>query len=213
MSLKNGQGTKIPDSSHGGPWTRPGFAWLYALVTIIVAAAAIRATFQAHAEREYSRTGSARWIWYSREVKEPRELAFVATRDVLLDRLPERATAKLFSDAWHVLWVNGRRVGGARQRPGDPLALYEVAKDLRRGVNRIAIESGSETGVGGILFSLDLSDRGRDAVVSDGRWRVDFSRQAIISGGRYRAEVWGSPPMYPWGWPRMPRPNESRPGL
>jgi hypothetical protein len=186
---------------------------LYGLVTVIAAAAAIRSTLQAHAEREYSRTGSARWIWYSREVKEPREIAFVATRDVVLERSPERATAKLFGDAWHVLWVNGRRVGGARQHPGDPLALYEVAGYLRRGVNRIAIECGSKTGVGGLLFSLDLSDRGRDAVVSDGRWRVDSSRQAIFSGGRYRAEVWGSPPMYPWGWPRLPRPNELRRAL
>lgn len=199
-----------PRSNRGSPWSRPAFSWLYALVTLIAAAAALRATLRAHADREYSKTGSARWIWYSREVKEPRELAFVATRDVVLDRSPERATAKLFGDAWHVLWVNGRRVGGARQHPGDPLALYDVAKYLRRGVNRIAIEAGSETGVGGLLFSLDLSDRGRDAVVSDGRWRVDSSRRAIFSGGRYRAAVWGAPPMYPWGWPRLPRPNELR---
>jgi hypothetical protein len=48
-------------------------------------------------------------------------------------------------------------------------------------------------------------------VYSDGRWRVDPSRDAIQSGGRYRAEVWGRPPMYPWGWPRLPRPNEVNP--
>jgi hypothetical protein len=107
-----------------------------------------------------------------------------------------------------VLWINGRRVGGARQKPGDPLALYEVAPYLAAGRNRIAIETGSETGIGGLLFSLDISDWGRDAVVSDGRWRVDPSRRAIIDGGRYRPDVWGSPPMYPWGWPRVPRPDE-----
>jgi len=50
--------------------------------------------------------------------------------------------------------------------------------------------------------------RGEERVVSDGRWRVDPSRGAIASGGRYRPAVWGSPPMYPWGWPRLPRPNE-----
>lgn len=208
-----GQGTDSPRVNRVTPWSRASFAWLYALVTVIAAAAALRATLQTHAEREYSRTGNARWIWYSREVKEPREIAFVATRDIVLERSPQRATVKLFGDAWHVLWVNGRRVGGARQHPGDALALYEVAGYLRRGVNRIAIECGSETGVGGLLFSLDLSDRGRDAVVSDRRWRVDSSRQAIFSGGRYRAEVWGSPPMYPWGWPRLPRPNELRRSL
>lgn len=188
--------------------SRPAFAFLYVLALAITAAAAIRATLQAHADRELSRTGDAEWIWYTREVKEPAPVSFVATRDVVLNRAPVRATAKIFADQWHVLWVNGRRAGSGRQRPGDPVVLHEIAGFLSRGVNRIAIEAGSETGIGGLLFSLDLADSGRDAVFSDGRWRVDPSRDAIRSGGRYRAEVWGRPPMYPWGWPRLPRPNE-----
>lgn len=187
---------------------RPAFAFAYVLTLAIAAAGAIHSTLRAHADRELSRTGRAEWIWYSRDVKEPAELAFVATREVVLDRLPARATAKIFADRWHVLWVNGRRAGEGRHRPRDPLAIHEIATLLRRGVNRIAIEAGSETGVGGLLFSLDLSGSGRDAVVSDGKWRVDWSRGAITSGGRYRPAVWGRPPMYPWGWPRLPRPNE-----
>ena len=186
----------------------PGFALLYALALAIAAAGAIRGTLRAHADRELSRTGDARWIWYTREIKEPAPISFVATRDVVLDAAPVRATAKVFADRWHVLWVNGRRVGAGRQRPGTTLALYEIAPILSRGVNRIAIEAGSETGAGGLLFSLDLSGSGRNAVVSDVRWRVDPSRDAIRSGGRYRPAVWGKPPMYPWGWPRLPRPNE-----
>jgi hypothetical protein len=201
--MENPGGSREPLTS------RPLFAFLYFLALAIVAPAAILATLRAHADHELSATGDARWIWYSREVKEPREIAFVATRDVVLDgRLPARATAKVFVDRWHVLWVNGRRVGGARQQRDDPLALYGIATFLRPGINRIALEAGSEDGVGGILFSLDLSDWGRDAVVSDERWRVDSDRGAIVSGGRYRPDVWGAPPMYPWGWPRLPRPNE-----
>ncbi|MDQ5858178.1 MAG: hypothetical protein M3542_07890 [Acidobacteriota bacterium] len=188
--------------------SRPSFALLYVLALAIVATAAIRATLRAHEERELSRTGTAQWIWYSRDVKEPAPIAFVATRDVVLDRAPDRATAKVFADSWHVLWVNGKRVGGGKHAPGAPLALYEAAPWFTSGVNRIAVESGSETGVGGLLFSLDLSLAGRDAVVSDERWRVDTSPAAIRSGGRFRAAVWGRPPMYPWGWPRLPRPNE-----
>jgi hypothetical protein len=191
-----------------GGLSRPAVAGLYVLAVAIAALAAARALLWSHAERELSRTGAARWIWYSRDVKEPRELAFVATRDVVLGRRPPSATAKVFADRWHVLWVNGRRVGGAKQKPGDPLSLYEVAPYLGAGRNRIAIEAGSETGIGGLLFSLDVSDWGRDAVVSDGRWRVDPSPRAIQDGGRYRPDVWGSPPMYPWGWPRLPRPDE-----
>lgn len=208
MRLAIGQGMENTLTRETLP-SRPGFALLYALALLLAAAGAIHATLRAHSDREHSRTGDARWIWYSRDVKEPRPIAFVATRDVVLDRAPTRATAKIFADNWHVLWVNGRKAGGARQRPGAPLALYEIAPLLSRGVNRIAIEAGSDTGAGGLLFSLDLSDSGRDAVVSDVRWRVDLSREAIRAGGRYRPAVWGSPPMYPWGWPRLPRPNEA----
>lgn len=200
---------ELPENPRGPLVSRPSFALLYVLALAIAATAAICATLRAHAERELSRTGKAQWIWYSREVKEPSPLAFVATRDVVLDRVPERATAKVFADAWHVLWVNGKRVGGGMHAPGDPLALYEAAPWFRSGVNRIAVEAGSETGVGGLLFSLDLSLAGRDAIVSDERWRVDTSPGAIVLGGKYRAAVWGRPPMYPWGWPRLPRPNES----
>jgi hypothetical protein len=100
------------------------------------------------------------------------------------------------------------RAGSAVQRPGDPLRLYRVAALLRTGVNRIAIEASSPTGVGGILFSLDLDAFGRDAVVSNGRWRVDLSAEAVRTGARYRPVVWGRPPQYPWGYPRMPRPAE-----
>lgn len=207
MPFGIGQGSGSSAPANRG-LSRPAVAALYVLAVAIAFLAAARALLSAHAERELSRTGAARWIWYSRDVKEPRELAFVATRDVVLGRRPPRATAKVFGDRWHVLWVNGRRVGGAKQKPGDPLALYEVAPYLGAGRNRIAIETGSETGIGGLLFSLDISDWGRDAVVSDGRWRVDPSRRAITGGGRYRPDVWGSPPMYPWGWPRVPRPDE-----
>jgi hypothetical protein len=208
VCLAIGQGTENTLTRETLP-SRPGFALLYALALLLAAAGAIHATLRAHSDREHSRTGDARWIWYSRDVKEPRPIAFVATRDVVLDRPPTGATAKIFADNWHVLWVNGRKAGGASQRPGAPLALYEIAPLLSRGVNRIAIEAGSDTGAGGLLFSLDLSDSGRDAVVSDVRWRVDPSREAIRAGGRYRPAVWGSPPMYPWGWPRLPRPNEA----
>ena len=189
--------------------SRPGFALLYALALVLASAGAIRATLAAHADRELSRTGDARWIWYSREIKEPLPVSFVATRDVVLDGAPARATAKVFADRWHVLWVNGKRAGAGTQQPGAPLALYEIGPLLVRGVNRIAIEAGSETGAGGLLFSLDLPGAGRDAVVSDERWRIDPSRAAIRTGCRYRPAVLGSPHKYPWGWPSLPRPNEA----
>ena len=115
----------------------------------------------------------------------------------------------------HVLYVNGVRVGAGSHRPEDPLALYEVAPLLVAGRNRVALEAGSPTGIGGVLLSLDVDGFGRDAVVTDAGWRVDLEASALdsVEGGRYRPIVWGRPPQYPWGYPRMPRPNELGSGL
>ncbi len=156
-------------------------------------------------------TGPAKWIWYSSQVPRPRPLRFWATRDFELPEKPGRAMAKVFVEREHVIFVNGERAGGGEQRAGDPLALYAVAPLLRAGANRIAIEAASPTGIGGALVSLDVENFGRDALVSDGGWRVDLSPDAVTRGGRYRPVVWGSPPQYPWRYPRMPRPGELSP--
>jgi len=176
---------------------------------VIVAAAAARATLRAHADRELLETGDAKWISYSREIKEPRWMRFYATRDFLLEEVPARAVAKVFGDRRHVLYINGFGMGGTEQRPGGPLFLHDFTPHLRRGENRIVVVLETATGVGGLLFALDLAGVGRNVLVSDGQWRVDLSPDAIERGGRSRAAVWGRPPMYPWGYPRMPRPNET----
>lgn len=174
----------------------------------ILAASAGRSLLRAHADRLSLATGPAEWIWYTARVPQPRPVRFYATRDFELPRAPARAFAKVFVDREHVLYVNGRRAAAGVQQTGEPLAVYDLTRYLTGGVNRLAIEASSPTGIGGILFSLDLDGFGRDAVFSDGRWRVDLSARAIREGGRYRPQVWGRPPQYPWRYPRLPRPNE-----
>jgi hypothetical protein len=187
---------------------RPAAAWLAAIAGAVLAFAAMASLIRAHADRMHLATGGAEWIWYTNRVPEAHPITFVATRDFVLDRAPEHALAKVFVDRGHVLYVNGTRAGSGTQRPGDPLAVYQVASLLKTGINRIAIEAESPTGIGGILFSLDVHLSGRDAVVSDGRWRVDLAREAVEVGARYRPAVWGRPPQYPWGYPRIPEPRE-----
>jgi hypothetical protein len=191
--------------------SRPGPALLYVLVLLVAAASAARALVRAHEDRMRLATGPAAFLWYTGRVPEPRPLRFWATRDFELPRAPQRALAKVFVDREHVLYVNGVRAGSGTQRPGDPLALYEVAPLLSAGRNRVAIDAGSPTGIGGVLFSLDVDGFGRDALVTDGGWRVDLDPSALVEGGRYRPIVWGRPPQHPWGYPRMPRPNELKP--
>jgi hypothetical protein len=188
--------------------SRPGPALLFALVLLVVAAAAARELLRVHTDRMNLSTGRAEWIWYTSRMPEPRPLRFWATRDFELPKQPDRALVKVFVDREHVLYVNGARAGGASQRPGDPLVLYEVAPMLNAGRNRIALEAASPTGIGGVLLSLDLEGYGRDALVTDAGWRVDLEPSALAEGGRYRPLVWGRPPQHPWGYPRMPRPNE-----
>jgi hypothetical protein len=196
---------ETPDAS---VWARPVAAALYAVAVAVAAAAAIVSLARAHGDRLASHTGAAEWIWYTSRLPRPEPLHFFATREVVLHERPSRAMAKLFVDRDRVLWVNGRRADSGSQRPGDPLAIARIEPFLRPGVNRIAVEASHPTGAGGILFSLDVAGYGRDALVSDGRWRVDLDPAAITAGGRYRPMVWGRPPQYPWGYPRMPRPNE-----
>ncbi|MEP6994981.1 MAG: hypothetical protein ABI968_10705 [Acidobacteriota bacterium] len=187
---------------------RPAAAALYAIAILLVGFGAIRAVLRAHADRISLATGEAQWIWYSSGPAQPTPLRFYATREIVLRQAPVRATAKLFVDGEYVLYVNGAKAGAGAPRPGDPLRLYRVAALMRPGVNRIAIEASNATGVGAILFALDLDAFGRNAVVSNGLWRVDLSAGAVTAGARYRPMVWGKPPQRPWGYPRMPRPNE-----
>jgi hypothetical protein len=194
-------------------FSRPGAALLYVFAVLVLGAAAARALVRAHTDRMSLTTGRAEWIWYTSRLPEPRPIRFYATQGFVLPEKPRRALAKVFVDRGHVLYVNGGRAGGGEQRPGDPLALYEIGPLLNEGENRVTIEATSPSGIGGVLFSLDVAGFGRDAFVSGGDWRVDPSPDAIASGGRYRPAVWGSPPRYPWGYPRMPRPEEiSKPG-
>ncbi len=179
-------------------WSRPAAAALYAIAALVVGSAAALALHRARADRSFLTTGRAQWIWYSSRVPKPVPLRFYAVREIALDAAPTRATARVFVDREHVLYVNGQRAGGATQHPGDALATYEVARLLRPGLNRVVIEASSPTGIGGILFALDA---GAETLVSDGRWRVDRDPSAMTGQGRYRPEVWGSPPMYPWGYP------------
>jgi len=188
--------------------SRPGPAFFYWLLLLVVAAAAAIELVRAHQDRMHLATGRAAWIWYPSYSPEPRPLRFWATRDFDLPRKPGRALAKVFVDREHVLFVNGQRVGGGAQQTGDPLALYEIADLLVEGRNRVAVEAASSTGIGGVLLALDIEGFGRDALVTDGSWRVDLAPSALAEGGRYRPVVWGKPPQHPWGYPRMPRPNE-----
>ncbi len=179
---------------------RPAPAVLFLLALLIVALAALLAGTRAASDRVHLVTGGARWIWFSLRIKEPKPLRFYARRDFTLARAPASAKTLLFVDRRGVLAVNGSRFPATEQRPGSPLAVFEIAPALVAGDNSLVIEAESQTGAGGILFHLELPEG--TSIDSDASWRIGLSESDLARGGGAYAAVWGRPPMYPWGYPR-----------
>lgn len=163
--------------------------------------AAALAAIRAAEDRAHLLTGPARWIWCAREILQPAPVRFYAVRDFFLRRVPVSAAARVFGDRRWALLVNGSRAAAGEQRPGDPLRRLELAPLLRQGSNRLVIEAESPTGVGGILFGLDLGAE-KNAVVSDAAWRIARSQSEVERGEGPPVAVWGRPPMYPWRYPK-----------
>lgn len=169
-----------------------------AAALLLAGAAAALALWRGQQDRRWSRTGQARWIWYSREIPEPSPLSFRAWKDFVLDGAPPAsAPLLLFGDREWVLRVNGSEAARGSQKPGDPLASLDAARFLRSGENRVEVEANSPNGAGGILLWLEMA--GGRAVVSDGSWRVE--RISPPGDGEHAAVEWGRPPIYPWRYP------------
>lgn len=134
----------------------------------------------------------------------PQPLHFYAFRDVELPAAPRSARALVFADPEAVLWVDGARVAALRQRPGDPLAIVELAPHLRAGRNRIVLEASSEDGIGGLLFGVEGEGIDAAATASGPEWRVTRDAKEAESGVGRPAIVWGRPPQAPWGYPERP---------
>jgi hypothetical protein len=144
---------------------------------------------------ESSTTGRAKWIWATDDVKTPHPLKFAARRSFLLELPVAGARARIFVDRSYRFFLDGALVGSGSKKPGDAMDTYDLSGRFSRGRHDLVIEAESPTGIGGILFGLDLSGLGRNAVVSDEEWTL----------GGQPPFVWGKPPIYPWGFPDRAR--------
>ena len=185
-------------------WSRPAPAVLVALAATVLACMAAVAFHRRQEDRLHRVTGDAAWIWYARAPRKPSPLRFYATREVALSRVPARVEARFFVDREYTLYVDGQRVDAGARRPGDALAVVDLAPFLRPGANRIAIDAASPDGVGGILFSAAGEGLDPAAFASGSEWRVSLDAAAITQGGGERAIVWGKPPQQPWGYLNLP---------
>ncbi|HEY1433951.1 MAG TPA: hypothetical protein VGG65_01170, partial [Thermoanaerobaculia bacterium] len=179
------------------------------LALVVVACATAVALHRHREDRRRLATGPAEWIWYARAGRKPSPLRFYATRDVRLSVVPRRVEARYFVDPEYALYVNGQRVDAGRRHPGDTLVVADLAPFLRPGANRVAIEASSPDGIGGILFFAAADGLEAGALASSADWRVSLEASSITQGEGRRAIVWGRPPQYPWGYPRLPGPGSS----
>jgi hypothetical protein len=180
-----------------------GALWrlLAATALALAAGAALLGLRRLAQDRRWLVTGHARWIWYSRQFAEPAPIRFRAWKDFrIAGEIPAKAPIRFFGDRDWVLEINGARVGTGSQRPGDALRVFDAARLLRPGSNRIAIEASSPDGVGGLLFWMDAGESGQ--IVSDRSWEVE--KLPAGSAPKRRAAEWGRPPIYPWRYPALP---------
>ena len=191
---------RAPDARSRGSARRA----LLALAVLIAATAAAAAVHRYIEDRRHSHTGSAAWIWFARAGPKPRPIRFYAFREWDLAAAPSRARALVFADPEAAVWVNGRRAAELRQKPGDPLAIVDLAPHLRAGKNRVVLEAASEDGIGGLLFWAEGEGIDSDATASGPRWRVTRDAREAESGAGQPAVVWGRPPQSPWGYPDLP---------
>ena len=177
----------------------------FALLALAVSVAAGAFALHTFWERELSHlTGKARWIWVTNELDEihPEAALFVAS--LHLDAPPRAALLKVCGDREYVVYVNGTAAACGWSRPGFRLDLFDVGHLLRQGDNVIAAEVRSPTPVGGLLLALDVGGVGRNVLVSGPsfRSRDRFSLAAPGAGDGAPPVVWGSPPHFPWGYPK-----------
>jgi hypothetical protein len=166
---------------------------LFLLLLAVAGTSAVREVDRAWRRMESSQTGAAKWIWATDDVHSPHPVRFTATRSILIEEPITFARAKIFVDRRYRFFLDGAPVGEGGQKPGDPMDVYDLSTRFPRGPHVFAIEAESPTGIGGILFGLDISGHGRNAVVSDEKWKI----------GDRPAFVWGKPPIYPWLFPSV----------
>ncbi len=183
------------------------------LAVLVVAVCVGLAAYLVHGfwKRDLSHlTGRAEWIWVTDVLNPIHPQAGLFVASLHLDAPPPAALLKVCGDREYVVYVNGTPAACGWNRPGFRLDLYDVGHLLRQGSNVVAVEVRSPTPVGALLLALDVEGVGRNLLVSGPSFvaRSTFSLAATAPGDRPVPVVWGSPPMFPWGYPKpLPQPR------
>ncbi len=177
------------------------------MFSLALAVAVALGAFGLHAfwERELSHlTGPAQWIWVTDRLEEVHTQGALFVASLHLDGPPPAALLKVCGDREYVVYVNGTPAACGWSRPGFRLDLYDIAHLLKQGSNVIAAEVRSPTPAGALLLALDVEGAGLNVLTSGAAFvsRPHFSLAASDPLDSAVPVRWGSPPRFPWGYPR-----------
>lgn len=191
------------------PWR-----WLLWILILTLVAALLEYGWHELRGHVYEPAAEARWIWLDGVAKSGSPVAFLAARELELDRQPATARLSIAADETYLLYVNGQLVGSDSYREEAPVDLYEIAPYLEAGTNRLLVELRSGRGAGGLLAELEIGDDGNRVVETGPDWRLFrtfdpelFSAAGSLAGGEAPV-VWGEPPEGRW---RLAKPAGLRP--
>lgn len=155
----------------------------------------------------------AQWIWLKNDPGLP-QVDFA--KEFELSAAPASALIQLTADNGYVLSVNGKKIGS--DVDWKTVEIYDIARFLRKGKNRIEVNVLNYDGLAGLLLQGLITDvSGKiTPVVSDSTWsisRPDRKPAELQVIGKVPVPPWGKIPFHRIAPPRLLslRPLESEP--
>lgn len=181
--------------------------WLAVILLAFFAFASFVHLHRFYERRFLASTGDAHWIWTHAPLSADRPLVFFAARSFVPPDEWTLARMKIGGDPQYTVFLNGVEIAGGRWR--GTIDAYDISSLVRPGLNRIVIGVRSPRGVGGLLVALDFGPVLRNAVVSDGSWRIDHRWSTeLLRGedprlGLSAPRLLGRPPFGKWDYPEV----------
>lgn len=190
--------------------------WLLGVIVVIALLAVVGWGGRSAISHRLLPTRDAQWIWAPGFEGDPVPARFFLARQFELPFTVSDARLLARADQEYEVHLNGTWVGSNRYAAGT-VDAYEAGSLLRPGTNTLLVELRSTRGIGGLLFSLEISGTQGEVlrIVSDDSWGVVRRGLRGLFGKRPElvspeaVAVLGTPPAGRWGPPRevIPKPT------
>jgi hypothetical protein len=194
-------------------WTGTGRQFVRSSLLAVAAVLALFVFFfythRFYSDRFHRTTGRAEWIWAEHQLASGRPVAFFASHEFAVPEQRRYVHLNVAAQQLYTIFLNGRLIGGSID---DAVSLdrYDISDLAAEGLNRLVVAARSDTGVGGVLVSVDFAPMAQNAVISGRHWSVEREWRAhLLTTAASAAETpqsLGRPPIGRWNYPpRRPR--------